>query len=282
MPRCVECGTETPRAEMYGLPDDLRCASCAGKRQASLSALPKERPADNSPAWSVTLVFMAFIVWAAEQIPGAEPVHALWNIPMRIWDGEVWRLLTSMLPHANLLHLFFNCYWIGILGVATEKAIGSTRFVGLLALLAVGSSAAEFLFHPAPAIGLSGVVYGLFGFLFSLRLHKDYARVLMNESTVKLMFGWFVLCIILTYAAKWPIANVAHGGGFVIGWLVGRAVIKRNTELRIAIVAIVVAVMAGLTTYMPWNAKYRWYQENKPLIRMIEQQKLPFVPVDEG
>ena len=275
MPRCVECGTETARSEMYGLPHELRCAGCAGRRQVSLSTLPKNRPAYNTPAWSVTLVFMAFVVWGAEQIPGTERLHALWNIPTRIWDGEVWRLLTSMLPHANFLHLFFNCYWIAVFGIVTEREIGSLRFLGLVMLLAVGSSAAEFLYSPAPGIGLSGVVYGLFGFLFAQRLYKDYARALMNDSTMKAMFGWFVLCVILTYAAKWPIANMAHAGGFVVGWLVGNSIVKRNTQLRVAAVTIVVASMAGLTTYMPWNKSYRFYQENKQLIRMIEERQIP-------
>ena len=32
MPKCVECGAETPRDEMRGAPDELRCEPCARKR----------------------------------------------------------------------------------------------------------------------------------------------------------------------------------------------------------------------------------------------------------
>lgn len=269
---------------MYGAADDLRCGKCAGRNRVSHSSLPRTREADNAPIWTFMIVLMAIIVYAGEQLPGAERVTFLWTEPNRIWDGEVWRLLTSVLPHINFLHLIFNCYWMAIFGISIERAIGSSRFLGLVLLTALGASAAEFLVSPSLAVGLSGVGYGLFGYLFAIRLYKDYARVVMTESVMKLFIGWFVLCVILTYAADWHIANYAHGGGFVVGWLVGKSILKRKTELRIAIVTAVVLLMAGLTTYMPWNSHFRDYRQHKESIQALRDGRPPnidFIHVDK-
>jgi membrane associated rhomboid family serine protease len=275
MPRCVECETETPREEMFGAPGDLRCRQCVGKRRVSLTSLPKEREVDNAPIWTFMLVLMAVIVYAGEQLPGAEGVRFLWDEPTRIWDGELWRLLTTALPHGGLLHLFFNCYALAMLGTVTERAIGSNRYLGLIVLLALGASATQFLVQPNPSVGLSGVVYGLFGFLFALRLYKDYARVVMTDSIMKQFIGWFVLCWILTYASNWRIANFAHAGGLAVGWLVGKSMLKRRTELRIAGIAVVVMLLSAMTMYMPWSAAYRHYQANKDMIRAINDVQVP-------
>jgi len=284
MPKCVECGAETPREAMYGAADDLRCGKCAGRNRVSLSSLPRTREADNAPIWTFMLVLMAIIVYAGEQLPGAERVTFLWNEPTRVWDGEVWRLLTTVLPHGGILHLIFNCYWTAVFGLTTERAIGSWRFLGLILLTALGASATQFLISPSPAVGLSGVGYGLFGFLFAIRLYKDYARVLMTDSVMKMFIGWFILCWILTYAAGWHIANYAHASGFAVGWLVGKSILKRKTELRIGILTAVVLVMAGFTTYMPWNSHYRDYRQHKELIQALREGRAPnldFIEIDK-
>jgi membrane associated rhomboid family serine protease len=267
MPQCVECRAETPRADMFGPPDELRCAKCVGKRRLSIADLPEPRDPTAPPVWTFTLVLMAVIVFVGAQLPGAERATMLWNEPTRIWDGEVWRLLTTVLPHGGFLHLFFNCYALTLLGVVTERALGPSRFFGLLVLCALGASATQFLVQPTPTVGLSGVVYGLFGFLFAIRLYRDYASVVMTESVMKQFIGWFVLCWILTYGAGWPIANFAHAGGFAVGWLTGKSILRRRAEWRIAAIAGIVVIMAAMTTYMPWNAKFRRYQELKELRR---------------
>src|SRR5690242_14346233 len=62
-----------------------------------------------------------------------------------VWaNWELWRALTAVLPHVNLLHLAFNLYWFWAFGTTLEKAYGHLRYVGILLVLAFGSSFAEF------------------------------------------------------------------------------------------------------------------------------------------
>ena len=44
MPRCVDCGTETPREEMYGPPDELRCRACVQRRFPTTNVPTAHRP----------------------------------------------------------------------------------------------------------------------------------------------------------------------------------------------------------------------------------------------
>jgi membrane associated rhomboid family serine protease len=81
--------------------------------------------------------------------------------------GELWRLLTSAFPHVNPLHLLFNLYWLWQFGRPVEQAFGHAKTALLLALFAIGSAAFEYALVRG-GVGLSGVVYGLFGLLWVL------------------------------------------------------------------------------------------------------------------
>src|SRR4051812_15796665 len=140
-----------------------------------------------------------------------------------IRDGQVWRLFTDIFPHGDFLHLAFNVYWLWVLGSLIEEAFGHVRTLALVVLLAMGSSAAEYALMYG-GIGLSGVGYGLFGFLWVLSRRDGRFHGAMDANTVGLFVIWFFLCIALTVAGVWHVGNVAHGSGAVLGALVGLAV----------------------------------------------------------
>jgi membrane associated rhomboid family serine protease len=81
--------------------------------------------------------------------------------------GELWRLVTSILPHGGILHLVFNVYWLWVFGTFVEEVYGHLKTAALVLLFAVGSGAWEFAIAVG-GIGLSGVGYGLFGLLWIL------------------------------------------------------------------------------------------------------------------
>jgi membrane associated rhomboid family serine protease len=156
--------------------------------------------------------------------------------------GEVWRLATSVLPHGDPIHLVFNLVWLWVLGTLVEDVFGHARALGLILLLAVGSSAAEHAFFHG-GIGLSGVGYGLFGFLWVLSRRDPRFRDAIDPQTVGLFVGWFFLCIVLTVADAWNVANLAHGAGALLGALLGLAVAAG--KLRPLYGAALVLVMVG-------------------------------------
>lgn len=146
----------------------------------------------------------------------------------QIWMGEWWRPFTSALLHGNLVHLAFNLAWWLTFAPVVEIRLGLFRMLGLLALLAYVPMLAQFLvsnYHELGhgALGLSGVVYGLFGFLWAgRRRHADFADAVPPQ-VAQTMVGWFVACVVLTWFQLLPVANTAHGLGVLLGWLVGQA-----------------------------------------------------------
>ena len=172
----------------------------------------------------------------------------------RAFEGELWRLLTPALPHGGFLHLLFNLYWLIDFGRVLEVELGRRRVALVYAALAAGSTAAEYAVFRG-GIGLSGVVYGCFGFLWIAGRRERVLSRAVDRETVQLFVGWFFLCIVLTYAEVWNIGNVAHGSGAVLGMLMGAAYVatpERRLFWRSATVGALLLTFVGATAARPF------------------------------
>jgi GlpG protein len=158
--------------------------------------------------------------------------------------GEIWRLLTSIFPHTDILHLAFNIYWVWVFGTLVEQVYGSVKTAALIALFALGSGSLEFAFAVG-GVGLSGVGYGLFGLLWFLSSRDDRFRDAVDSRTVQLFIGWFVLCVITTGINIFHVANIAHAAGAVLGILLGAAISDTRRRFQ-AIAAIATLIVFGL------------------------------------
>jgi GlpG protein len=170
------------------------------------------------------------------------------------WKPHPWTLVTSTLLHASYMHLAFNAYWTARFGVAVESAFGALAMAGFLLLFAVCSSAPQ-VAVAGGGIGLSGVGYALFGFLWTLSRFDRRYRGCLDERTTMLFVVWFVFCIVLSATGAMPIGNIAHGSGLVVGaatgWAVAdtsRTVVARATPLFIVLSAVVLTC----TILQPW------------------------------
>lgn len=170
-------------------------------------------------------------------------ISPLFASPM-IRRGEIWRLVTCMLPHGDFLHIFFDVYWFWIFGALIEESFGHLRTALLVILFAFGSSAWEFAFLDG-GIGLSGVVYGFFGFLWMLARHDSEFHDVIDRRTIELFIGWFFFCVIATYFKFMMIANLAHGIGALLGIFVGLAV-TREDHRSLAVIGLAATLLLGL------------------------------------
>jgi GlpG protein len=128
--------------------------------------------------------------------------------------GEVWRLFTPVLIHFGLLHLLFNMLWLFQLGSMIEGRQGHTCFVLLMIALAVGSNLAQYMFGGPAFGGMSGVVYGMFGYVWLRGRFDPGSGLFIDQQNIVLMMVWFVACF-----TGWigPVANWAHVAGLVLG-----------------------------------------------------------------
>ena len=134
--------------------------------------------------------------------------------------GEVWRLITPIFLHGDYMHIIFNMLMFWQLGRFIESRFGGAKLLALVMAIGVGSNLAEYLWKSPYFGGMSGVNYGLFGFLWMKgKFGRDQGWQL-NPQTVQLMLMWMVLCFT---GMLGPIANGAHVGGLLIGALLGIA-----------------------------------------------------------
>lgn len=173
--------------------------------------------------------------------------------PRALWlhaGAQPWRLLTSALPHGDPLHLAFDVYWLWVFGTAIEERLGHVAALGICALTAAGSGAAEFaVLHGG--IGLSGIGYGLLGVCWVLgRYDRRFAEV-VDRRTVGLFLVWGVLCVVTTVLGVSRVANIAHGMGLALGCLLGLAIGARGRARALAI-ALAAAASLGTLAAAAW------------------------------
>jgi GlpG protein len=128
--------------------------------------------------------------------------------------GEVWRLLTPIFIHFGPMHILFNMLWLRDLGSMIEARQNPWR-LGLLVLVLAGfSNLAQYLVSGPTFGGMSGVVYGLLGFIWIRGKFDPGSGLYLHPSTVWMMIAWFVLCFTPLLG---HIANTTHAVGLGLG-----------------------------------------------------------------
>lgn len=147
----------------------------------------------------------------------------------RVRAGEPWRLLTPILIHFGLLHLLFNMSWLWTLGRQIEQVHGSLAMLALVVFSGLPGNVGQYFITGPNFGGMSGVVYGLFGFVWMQARYDSRRRYQLEDTAAVLMMVWFVAC---ATGLLGPIANVAHGLGLVAGLIAGTPVYVKYLRER--------------------------------------------------
>jgi len=153
-----------------------------------------------------------------------------------IRSGQVWRLVTPIFIHYGIWHLVFNMFWLFDLGGQIENRRGTRYMVLLVLVLAVlsnigqGLEASFFAGRGFAFGGMSGVGYGIFGYLLIKVRFGNKEQYLLSPTTVVIGLVWFVLCLARSFPETSgmlsfipPIANSAHTVGLFAGMAIAYA-----------------------------------------------------------
>ena len=152
-----------------------------------------------------------------------------------VWDGQPWRPFTSSLMHGGFLHAAFNTYWLLFFGAALEPRFGSAKFLGLVVLLGYMSMMPQYVIgcysleKPVMLVGFSGVVYGLFGIMQVGRKFRPELQYYCDDQVVSLLIAWFFICLALTWAGIFNVANIAHGAAGFLASSTDRPSLTKNS-----------------------------------------------------
>jgi GlpG protein len=139
--------------------------------------------------------------------------------------GHLWRLWTPALVHFSVLHLVFNSLWLWEFGRRIEGQEGSGRLLEGLLWLAPVSALAQYAVGEHPLFGgLSGVVYGLLGYLVVVQRLRPQRAYRLPPALPVLLIGLLALMATgVTEPFGLAVANGAHLGGLLAGGVWGLA-----------------------------------------------------------
>jgi GlpG protein len=135
--------------------------------------------------------------------------------------GELWRAITPIFLHLSMIHLAMNMFVLISFGRMVERWVGTPRFAVFVLLLAIGPNLLQGLspawMQGSPMFGgLSGVLYGLFGYVWIRSMLNPSLGVSIPLPIVLIFVG--MIAVGLSGAVpNWPFAELCHLGGLVIG-----------------------------------------------------------------
>ncbi len=136
-----------------------------------------------------------------------------------ILGGEVWRLVTPMFLHFGIFHIVFNMLWTWELGRIIEWRQGLWMLLAVTLAISIVSNLAQYFVSGPLFGGMSGVIYGYFGYVWIQSLTNRQFGIRLNPTIVKLLLGWFLICWsgLLEKLFGLSVANTAHTAGLISG-----------------------------------------------------------------
>jgi len=116
----------------------------------------------------------------------------------------------------------FNCMWLHSLGSQIEKKKGTKFFTTFILCTAIVSNLSQFVITGPAFGGMSGVVYGLFGYVWIKSRLDPGDGFYIDPVVAMIMLGFFLVCFTGAFGG---VANWAHAGGLIVGlgWGYGSA-----------------------------------------------------------
>jgi rhomboid protease GluP len=150
-----------------------------------------------------------------------EMIYQYGQVNQLVFDGQLYRLFTSMFVHANLAHLAGNMLFLLVFGLRAEEMFSLPEYllVYFLGGLA-GNLMSLWLLSPfTVSVGASGAIFGMFGAV------AIYARRSIRQS----MLGALIYAFFLLFLSSGEGVNIfAHLGGLVGGLIIGYVLATRH------------------------------------------------------
>jgi membrane associated rhomboid family serine protease len=135
--------------------------------------------------------------------------------------GELYRLLSVTLVHANYIHLALNMYALWFAGQLVERMYGSSLLLVFYLLCGAGGSIASYVFGGGGAsVGASGAIFGLFGIVLVATRYHHAVLDQQSRMIASQIGALIVLNLVIGFSGFLNIDNFGHVGGLLAGlWL---------------------------------------------------------------
>jgi len=154
--------------------------------------------------------------------------------PKAVLHGYLWQVVTYLFLHSpgGLSHILFNMLAVWMFGVDLERRWGTRGFTIYYFVTGIGAAVSTILIsllpfdnarlsYQAVTIGASGSVYGLLGAWAIVFPNRPILFMLifpLKARVYALIMGAIAFFSAMSASGN-NVANVAHLGGLVVGWL---------------------------------------------------------------
>jgi membrane associated rhomboid family serine protease len=165
--------------------------------------------------WVTRLIVANVVMFLLQEVLPPQIVNLLIFHP-DVLLVRPWTPITYMFLHGGLWHLFFNMLGLYFFGPTLESRLGSRHFIFLYFASGISGAALTFLM-PAPIIGASGGVFGVFlGFAYF------WPRQRIMIWGIIPVEAWLLVAIMTAvsiFQIGEGVAHFAHLGGYVGAFL---------------------------------------------------------------
>ncbi|MCO5113360.1 MAG: rhomboid family intramembrane serine protease [Bdellovibrionaceae bacterium] len=181
-----------------------------------------------------------------------------------VFEFKLWQPLTYLFLHSpDLTHILFNMLLLWWVGSQIERTMGTKQFLRYYLVCGVGAGilylvSAFFMTSilgmgqdvmTMPVVGASGAIFGLL-LAFAI-FHGEEVVYFMMIFPMRAKYFVAILALIevfmiTTLGVSGPVANLAHLGGFIVGF-----------------------AYLWFQTYLKRRAKRRWFRKNGRNLRLV-------------
>ena len=161
--------------------------------------------------------------WLLSLTGGEEFVYNYLALSRRIWDGQIWQIVSYMFLHdtASIWHILFNMLGLWMFGRELEMVWGSNHFLKYYFICGVGAGLTFLLFSKGVVIGASGAVFGLllaYGLTFPDQIILMSLIFPIKAKYMVVIYGVLTFMNIAKPSGD-GVAHFAHLGGMLFGFI---------------------------------------------------------------
>jgi GlpG protein len=172
-----------------------------------------------------------------------------------IYSFQYWGIITNSFVHYEYGNFILNALSLLLLGSYVERRIGSKNlfFFGLIA--STISSAFQLAFSDDAGVGLSGVNYALFGYIFTKTFIDIRFRIVTKNVALVVMLVFIPFCEYMNRFGSWNVATIALLAGFAVGGLVAFLDSQHAKIIKVSLISLLI-FSAVSVVYTPWSSQW--------------------------
>ena len=176
-------------------------------------------------------------------------------VAIDIYNFHYWGIVTNSFVHYEIGHFLLNAISLLLLGTYLERRIGTKNFILFGLIASTISSAFQLAFSNDAGIGLSGVNYAFFGFIFTKTFIDIRFRIVTKNIALVVMLAFIPFCEYMNRFGNWNVASIALISGFAVGGLVAFFDSQYSKIVKVSLISLLI-FSAVSVVYTPWSAQW--------------------------